>query len=61
MTTEGSDMTVTAIVVLTVWMSYHVTKRLDIVMTDVTQGILTVTAKHVSSNIDYAEPPCKTM
>lgn len=54
-------MTVTAIVVLTVRMSYPVTKELDIVKTDVTQDIPTVTAKHVSSNIDYSEPPCKTM
>lgn len=50
--TEPSDMIAQTNAVLIVWMSYRVTKRLDIVMMDVTQGLPTVTAIHVRLHID---------
>lgn len=49
---EPSDKTAQAIAALIVGMSYRVTKGLVIVMTDVTQDILTVSVIHVSMHID---------
>lgn len=50
--TEPSDLIAQTNAVLIVWMSYRVTKRLDIVIMDVTQGIPTATVIHVSLHIN---------